>query len=768
MKHRASLFLIVIGIVCLLLFRRLKGIKEGFIVCSPGQYIWSTVCVDCLSGEYCPAGTTKTSRKFCTLGYYCPTPATQLPCSATGSYCSTGSTTQKQCNPDYYCPTNSTIIQCPAGKTSPAGSTNVSQCVCAPGTYGPSCTPCPTGSFCTNGVINSCTAGTYQPNTGQTSCLTCPTGSSCAADGAQASTPGLTSFTCAAGYQVSGTSCAVCPSGQTSTAGGTCSICPAGTACINGVKTPCVAGSTFSGIGASNCTACPPGSVCSVTGFTCGAGYQALNSTCSPCTAGQTSIAAGPCSNCPANTYNGISGQPSCSNCSVGSYSSAGASSCTTCPPNTLSCTSATSLVCKPGYSNAGTACINCPTGYACSGTSNTQCTAGTYSAGMQATCSNCSIGQYSAAGAASCATCTANSVSCTTATSFTCTSNYYSNANVCSQCPPNSTCAPGGSSAGLTGVTTLTCSPGFSNGGNSNCVRIKYGSVMPYYTKGSIDEMNNNMPTTNRIGCDSDINNNSCQYTWYTGPGTSNIGPSSANPCPSRNSWYDFDRKTCIDGLGNPILTKNVCPSNSVYSLRDNICVPVRKAFANQPPNTVGLPSLSSPGDFGDCKSVDLGDCTPYFFNSNTNTTTQTNPCGPGSIYSFPAKGCITTSSPSAPSAPSATRALSPPSAPSATSATNDSNACCGIPASNLASNAACSKYVSMTTSNIKNNSLCSGSPPNICCGSSMANIAKCVSGGYWKKSSNLDYNTSYKTLCGIAGFQDYTNNFDTMAAVV
>ena len=41
------------------------------------------------------------------------------------------------------------------------------------------CTACPAGSYCVNGAMTSCTAGTYTSSTGASSCVTCPAGSFC-------------------------------------------------------------------------------------------------------------------------------------------------------------------------------------------------------------------------------------------------------------------------------------------------------------------------------------------------------------------------------------------------------------------------------------------------------------------------------------------------------------------------------------------------------------------------------------------------------------
>jgi hypothetical protein len=248
-------------------------------------------------------------------------------------------------------------------------------------------------------------------------------------------------------------------------------------------------------------------------------------------------------------------------------------------------------------------------------------------------------------------------------------------------------------------------------------------------------------MPTTNTAGCD---RNNTCTYNWYTTPTTFTEGPSSANPCPARKSWYDFDRKSCVDGLGNPILinTFNNCTSNTVYSLRDNACTNVRTAFATQPANTVGSPSLTTPGEFGNCKTPDQGDCTPYYLNNGQMTTT--NPCGTGFNYNFPNKNCIAKNNP-----------------------------CCGKTPSVLATDPTCPNLVQSNVDYVRNSTPIPANRTALCANKTtmLASLRAAAPTNtlcslYWTKTTSNTYNNAYTTLCQTAGFQDYYNNFDTMAA--
>jgi hypothetical protein len=565
--------------------------------------------------------------------------------------------------------------------------------------------------------------------------LTCPsplpTGvASCTSS--SSSTPG--SLVCTGGYaNNSGTSCVTCPAGY---------YCPqtidtAGNANGN-LKLPCPSGTYNSLTGKSNISAC---SNCAVNTYSLGG-----QTNCTNCLAGTYSIPGQPCSNCPVNTYSS-DGQP-CVNCPTNSTSPAGSSNISNCTCGANYMMSSGQCVCGPNTYGT-TICSSCPANATCPGGATFQCLSNYYSDGTR--CIACGTGFYSLAGATTCSSCpVANSISCTSPTSFSCQSNYFSNADICQSCPIGSTCAPGGG-CNATGLTSIVCATtsgySFPLDSTTRCEKTKFGCNVPMYTYGTLDQMYNTMPYSNAAGqsntggCDT-TNPPTCLYNWKTGT-TSNIGYSSNNPCPAKNSWYDFSKEKCVDGLGNEVLEMNKCTSNSVYNLTNNACVQVRVPFAQQPPNTIGPPSLTVPGDFSNCKTPDGGDCTPYYKKLDSTGTQAINPCTPGTQYNFTSGSCTVNSN------------------------VANSNACCGKPATNLATdlaiNATCSNYVQTSITYTKNTTLCPPGATNICCGPSKSNDVNCSK--YWTKTPSYSYKASYNTLCGIAGFENYDNSVNTMA---
>ena len=129
-------------------------------------------------------------------------------------------------------------------------------------------------------------------------------------------------------------SCAKCPAGSNSPNGDQCRSCTTGTySDIEGATqcTPCASG-TYSGPGATSCYAAAKG--------------QAIIGSCSAgeyLTADLLSLYYPVCRTCRAGTASSGGTKSSCTTCTAGKYSGAGASSCT---------------ACKSGRSNAGrTAC---------------------------------------------------------------------------------------------------------------------------------------------------------------------------------------------------------------------------------------------------------------------------------------------------------------------------------------------------------------------------------------------------------------------------
>jgi hypothetical protein len=90
------------------------------------------VCQPCTSGTF-KEGSSCTLCTICDSGTYESTSCTSMTdrvCTEclTGSYCPAGSTSALPCPAGSYCPTVSTIITCPAGTFCEAGSTSASLC----------------------------------------------------------------------------------------------------------------------------------------------------------------------------------------------------------------------------------------------------------------------------------------------------------------------------------------------------------------------------------------------------------------------------------------------------------------------------------------------------------------------------------------------------------------------------------------------------------------------------------------------------------------
>ena len=210
--------------------------------------------------------------------------------------------------------------------------------------------------------------------------------------------------------------------------------------------------------------------------LSCSGGYFLDGLSCTQCSAGQYSAAgASSCTSCSAGTYS-AAGASSCTSCSAGTYSAAGASSCSSCSAGTYSAAGASS-------------CTSCPAGKysstvgATSSATCTPCSAGTYStatgATSSATCSTCLAGTYSAAGASSCTSCSAGTYSTATgatssATCSTCPAGKYSStvgatsASSCTSCPAGKY----SSAVGATSASTCsTCLAGtYSAAGATSC----------------------------------------------------------------------------------------------------------------------------------------------------------------------------------------------------------------------------------------------------------------------------------------------------------
>ena len=273
-----------------------------------------TDCTVCPAGHYCdtssaqpipcPAGTfssnlgisTDTGCTECTAGYMCfgtdgagAAATERVPCPP-GSFSGSRASSCAPCPSGSSCPNHATAT--------PAACTDGQ--LCAEGTSDPPA--CPAGMYCVGGVAVECPAGTFVATEGssaETDCLPCPAGVYCTsgADSSAGSGPcGLGAY-CPEGssteFEVpcspgtfrnviggsTAASCAECPAGFFCVTGQqTPSMCGLGHYCPAGTSTPmeCPSGTIGEGVSlmdSSECTSCPSGSYCAVSGLSAPTGF---------------------------------------------------------------------------------------------------------------------------------------------------------------------------------------------------------------------------------------------------------------------------------------------------------------------------------------------------------------------------------------------------------------------------------------------------------------------------------------------------------------
>jgi len=219
--------------------------------------------------------------------------------------------------------TDSRIHTCSAGKTSPAGATDLSDCVCQPGRTGVPCEQCP--------------ADTFKPGVGDLSCTSCSTNSM--------SLPGSTRSSeclCAPGF-----------AGSTGPDG-----------CV-----PCGPGSYKTFTGNSACVACPAHSSCPaqiVPSDSTASSLPQVLASC-VCVPGYTQSADGVCVGCEAGKFKSVHGNEACLGCHSNSLSPAASDSDTAClcvagyaESSPLVCASCGQNTYKSGPGNAPDLCVGC------------------------------------------------------------------------------------------------------------------------------------------------------------------------------------------------------------------------------------------------------------------------------------------------------------------------------------------------------------------------------------------------------------------------
>lgn len=277
---------------------------------------------------------------------------------------------------------------------------------------------------------NACLANSNSPVSSTSS-------SACSCNVGYYSVNGSGCLNCAAGkFAIPGGSLCGCPASYSVTENGTCAICEAGkfkSLIADTNCTSCAAGTYMPGVGGTVCLACTANADADIPRVECrcNAGASGNGSLCILCASGK---------------YKNTTGNDSCVDCGVNTYSTTvgatGTGACLNCPANAVSGAGSSVIgacVCNVGATG--------PSGGAC-----VLCAVGKYkSANGTAACTNCWSGSYSG-------TLGANT------------------SDVCLSCPDNSS-----SVAGSSVVTSCICNAGASgpNGGPcSLCVSGKYKPV--------------------------------------------------------------------------------------------------------------------------------------------------------------------------------------------------------------------------------------------------------------------------------------------------
>jgi hypothetical protein len=537
---------------CILLYIQVSG-TAATNLCPPGSYGTTTAvnstCFPCAPGSYTLVSG-KTSCTLCAAGTASPAAGSNIACGSCqpGTFSAVGATT---CSPCLIGTASSAIGQaavgnppscpiCTAGTF--AGIIQSTSCTpCTAGTYAigtgnSGCTLCPTGTASTTvGAVRlsqclACPVGQYGPSAGETMCQPCSSGTSTSSIGKNTgSKTGLsTCVNCSPGYYASNsgssictqctagsfspttTTCTVCPTGQSSSAGSTscgtclsgyysnsatnsiCTVCPAGSFAPDSTQCNQCSSGTYSTVHSTSCTQCPAGTASPNPGATtdtkcvaCSAGYASVagSSVCYICPNGTYSGSTAPfklaaCTPCAAGYSCPLFGTAYPGNiCAAGFFSLGSASSCTPCAAGTISAVSK-STTCTPcgagtvAITSGLTVCSNCP--------------GGTYSTGESSICTPCLPGQYSPTKASTCSTCVAGEYSGIGQSQITagspcpqCPTGYISGAGTggtvgtiaCSICPAGTFSGAG------TGRTVCTpCATGstrfYSDPGASTCTR--------------------------------------------------------------------------------------------------------------------------------------------------------------------------------------------------------------------------------------------------------------------------------------------------------
>eukprot|EP01137_Pigoraptor_chileana_P036675 Opistho-2@32662 len=326
----------VIGTIVTTIVQLVPTDDRKSCVCSNGYYNIGSTCAGCPPGSRCTGGV----RVECPPNRYSGAMADScLPC-ATGLVAPANSSSCR-CPDTQYQGQNGACIACPYG----------SEC------NGITMTPCPDGTV--RGPTQIKCAPCPPPSTAdplRTSCL-CPSGSF---------NNGTACITCTSPFVINSaaTGC-VCPSG-TYLNNKVCTACPLGSACVNGVATPCPMSMYQDGSTPGACQRCPASSATTYLGAKslvecmCAQGMYMDRSKATPiCTRcnigsfcpGDTTQGMYPCDK---GQYQPLVGQTACQRCPEFSTTQSGGS------------TDFNSCICDDGLYMTSKSCNSCPVGNYC------------------------------------------------------------------------------------------------------------------------------------------------------------------------------------------------------------------------------------------------------------------------------------------------------------------------------------------------------------------------------------------------------------------
>jgi hypothetical protein len=165
----------------------------------------------------------------------------------------------------------------------------------------------------------------------------------------------------------------------------------------------------------------------------------------------------------------------------------------------------------------------------------------------------------------------------------------------------------------------------------------IPYPTIRPQGTKGTAENV-----LAHIVKCTDPQNSKTCTYN-YPLDGVTHT----TNPCTDRNMIYDFDKEECTDPSVNTVDQKsNNCNTNQVFDPVTGKCLNVITPIKAMPPNTKGK---LVEGDYRDCKTINMGDCTVVYKKKATEDTEiadTVNPCPTvfnpnNTIYNFNTYSC-------------------------------------------------------------------------------------------------------------------------------